>query len=616
MKIISLFVTIAMSLLFFNQTHARPSYLTTWITQYAQETPAAADTACQLCHQRSSGGNGWNEYGWQIREEFFGPQPPNITTSQRILNAFITVENQSSVSTNSESFSFLEEVTQGAQPGWAEGNVNIIRFRGEAADVTQEPPSTFTCGTLIDVTSSFELFCDGVTNPQPSGIAQGEIQLDLQTIATGLVSPVLVVSEPTSPNFVYVVEQRGTVQKVNINTGEKFLFLDFRDEVVDQFGLENGGFDERGFLGFAFDPNYANNNLVYTYISQNADSVADFSTLDSAADVDHQSVISEWAVINPQTSPAIASAERELLVIDQPQFNHNGGTITFGPEGNLFISLGDGGNRNDVGTGHGENGNGRDNTNPLGAILRIDPRGNNSANGRYGIPASNPFVGSEGVDEIYAFGFRNPFRFSIETLDNNEFNIYVGDVGQDNLEEVDLISSTSPGGNYGWNYKEGSLFFFSNPDGSSFVSTEPPANEIIPPLIDPIAEYDRDEGLSVIGGHVYTGSANTALNNKYIFAEFGQGFVVPDGRLFYLNEQNEIREFDYTSRPNLFITGFGVDNQNELYIVGSQSAFINNPFNPNVGESGELRKLVVPSQDAELCFPIRNQSGQITMICL
>jgi len=206
-------------------------------------------------------------------------------------------------------------------------------------------------------------------------------------------------------------------------------------------------------------------------------------------------VISEWIVVNPQGN-AVAGSEREMLVIDQPQFNHNGGTIVFGPDENLFISLGDG--------------------------------------------------GQSGLDEIYAFGFRNPYRFSIETLENNDFNLYVGDVGQGDIEEIDLISSTDSGGNYGWNFKEGSLYFFINPNGSTFVSEQPPENEVIPPLIDPIAEYDHGEGVSVIGGHVYTGSAISALNNRYVFGEFANFNQSPvDGRLFYLNENQEIREFDY-----------------------------------------------------------------------
>ena len=381
--------------------------------------------------------------------------------------------------------------------------------------------------------------------------------------------------------------------------------------MVDGFAQEFGGFDERGLLGFAFDPDYANNNRVYTYISKNADGQADFSTLDLGQQANHQTVISEWTVINPESNP-VAGSEREMLIIDQPQFNHNAGSVVFGPDGTLFISLGDGGGANDNQEGHGENGNGRDNTNPLGAILRIDPRGNNSDNGQYGIPADNPFIGEAGLDEIYAFGFRNPYRISVETLPNNDFNVYVGDVGQGDIEEVDIITRSDAGGNYGWNYKEGSFYFFINPNGSTFISETPPENEIIPPLIDPVAEYDHDEGISVIGGHVYTGSIS-ALNNVYVFGEWSCSFASPEGRLFYLNEANEVREFDYITEPNIFVTGFGLDNQNEIYVVGNQSAFA------NAGPSGSLMKLVDPnavSDEDQLCFPVRTQDGDFTLICL
>jgi len=322
----------------------------------------------------------------------------------------------------------------------------------------------------------------------------------------------------------------------------------------------------------------------------------------------HQTVISEWVVINPQAN-AVASSEREVLVIDQPQFNHNGGTIVFGTDDNLFISLGDGGGANDQALGHGDNGNARDNTNPLGAILRIDPQGTNSTNGEYGIPPDNPLVGQPGLDEIYAFGFRNPYRFSIQTLENNDFNLYVGDVGQSDIEEVNRISSTEPGGNYGWNFKEGSFYFFIDRDGSTFLSDQPPANEVIPPLIDPIAEYDHGEGISVIGGHVYEGSAISGLSNRYVFGEFADFNQRPtQGRLFYLNDNEEIREFDYLTRPGMFITGFGQDTKNELYIVGTQGR----------GDlSGSLQKLVIPGQSQnELCFPIKTENDEVVTICL
>ena len=176
-----------------------------------------------------------------------------------------------------------------------------------------------------------------------------------------------------------------------------------------------------------------------------------------------------------------------------------------------------------------------------------------------------------------------------------------------------MITPGDAGGNYGWNYKEGSFFFSINANGSSSISETPPVVEDIPTLIDPIAEYGQSDGISVIGGHVYTGSASGSLRNRYVFGDWSRSSNTPDGRIFYLNAENEIREFDYITRPNIFITGFGQDNQNELYVVGGQSSRV-------TGEpSGSLIKLIPRggnSSEEPLCFPIKAQNNSIVTICL
>jgi len=588
---------------FSTSAFAMPRFADWWFDEYDGQT-ASGESICQLCHERSGGGNGWNDYGWNLLLAFDVLRNSFPTEEQALLEALRAIEDVNTDVNDNSSPTYLEEINAGTQPGWREGVVNLIRYTNGNADQIIAPPNDLPCGVVIDPGS--DIFC-AVADPQPSSIEQGNIVLDLQTIADGFQSPVLAVAAPGDANHLYVVEQGGTVQQVNLQTGEKSLFLDFSEQLVNNFGQINGfGFDERGLLGFAFDPDYQQNNLIYTYISKNADSTPDFSTLESGQTANHQSVISQWLVMNPQTQP-IAGAEQQLIVIDQPQFNHNGGSIVFGPDGYLYISLGDGGNANDQGDGHGIEGNGRDNTNPLGAILRIDPDGNNSTNGRYGIPNDNPFVGVDGVDEIFAFGFRNPYRFSFETLENNAFNLYVGDVGQNAIEEIDRIASDSAGGNYGWNLKEGSFFFYVNDSGSVFISDMAPPGEDVSSLIDPIAEYDHDEGISVIGGHVYTGAQLSELENRYVFADWSRGFSNPEGRLFYLNQNDEMREFQYATRePGVYISGFGQDLQGELYIVGSTS------FNVN-SSTGSLQKLVRVSD--ELCFPVRSQNGQITTVC-
>ncbi|MCH8815843.1 MAG: PQQ-dependent sugar dehydrogenase [Chloroflexi bacterium] len=274
--------------------------------------------------------------------------------------------------------------------------------------------------------------------------------------------------------------------------------------------------------------------------------------------------------------------------IDEPQFNHNAGAVNFGPDSRLYISLGDGGGADDLDgqafiggpiIGHGT-GNGQDPSNVLGTVLRIDPAGSNSANGQYGIPADNPFVGVGGfVDEIYAYGFRNPFRFS---FDQSSGTMYIADVGQNDIEEIDIGAS---GRNYGWNHKEGSFFFDANGNDSGFVTNTDPG--VPPGLTDPIAEYDHDEGIAIVGGFVYRGSDLPGLNGKYVFGDFAQSFN-NDGRLFHL-EGGQIVEFQLSDRTalNLSLLGFGQDADGEVYVLANGTG---TPF----GTTGVVLKLAPP----------------------
>jgi glucose/arabinose dehydrogenase len=337
-----------------------------------------------------------------------------------------------------------------------------------------------------------------------------------------------------------------------------------------------GSFDERGLLGLAFHPNYAINGLIYTYTSEPVSVPPDFATtLPPGIDADHQSVVTEWRVTDHteasgyvDMTSVITSGRRVLLRIDEPQFNHNGGSVVFDPDGLLYIAVGDGGGADDrdgqpfIGgpmVGHSLNGNGQDTSNPLGAILRIDPQGDNSTNGQYGIPPDNPFVSdpSLGLGEIYAYGLRNPFRISFDTKDED---LYAGDVGQNDIEEINIIEK---GGNYGWNRKEGNFFF--NPNGiySGFVHNDDPGDLIN--LIDPVLQYDHDEGISVTGGFVYRGQLFKQLKGKYVFGDWSNSFSIPSGRLFY-QHQSSIHEFNLSDRPilGLFLHGFGQDHDGEI----------------------------------------------------
>jgi glucose/arabinose dehydrogenase len=319
-------------------------------------------------------------------------------------------------------------------------------------------------------------------------------------------------------------------------------------------------------------------------------------------------------VANPANplSNVETSSKRVLLRADQPQFNHNGGGIAFGPDDLLYIAFGDGGGADDkdgqpfIGgdmVGHGSAGNGQDAMNPLGAILRIDPAGSNSTNGQYGIPGDNPFIGGGSkLDEIYAYGLRNAFRFS---FDSQSDELYAADVGQNDIEEVNLIAK---GGNYGWNVKEGSKYFYPSGSNSGYVSDVAPV-PMPPGLIDPILEYDHDEGISVIGGFVYRGEKYEPMQGAYVFGDWSSDFSVPSGRLFYSLDGNTISEFRFAGRNqlDLFLQGFGQDQTGELYLLGNTTG---TPF----GSTGVVMRIDFDPE--ELCFPIRASYGYWAQICL
>jgi len=197
--------------------------------------------------------------------------------------------------------------------------------------------------------------------------------------------------------------------------------------------------------------------------------------------------------------------------------------------------LGDGGNADDQGNGHVDGGNAQNLQTVLGKVVRIDVDGRNSANGKYGIPNDNPFLDGSGLPEIYAYGLRNPYSYSFDRLNGQ---LYLGDVGQNSVEEVDIIVK---GRNYGWNVKEGGFYFDPNGNGPGYV-TDTPVRPVPPNLVEPIAQYDHDEGLAVVGGFVYHGSLIPALQGLYVFGDWGN-FVTPTGRLFYLDENSVVKEF-------------------------------------------------------------------------
>ncbi len=437
---------------------------------------------------------------------------------------------------------------------------------------------------------------------EPIGPGDESFAINLEPVATGLIAPNWGAVAPGDTDRLFVTDQDGTLWAIDLTTGAKAVFLDVSDRIVELGIRGPGTFDERGLLGVAFHPDYVNNGLLYTYTSEPAKGKADFSTMPKGEKPNHHTVITEWQVPDPANTDSVVDpkSDRVLLRIDQPQFNHDGGAVNFGPDAMLYISLGDGGGADDQGIGHGTTGNGQDPSNVLGTILRIDPlagpESSPSANRQYGIPNDNPFVTeSAKLDEIFAFGFRNPFRFS---FDSETGDIYLGDVGQNDIEEVDVVVS---GGNYGWRLKEGSFFFdadgtgptcFAAPRGCA--TTEDPGG-LPPDLIDPIAEYGTHrDGHSVIGGFVYRGTEIPGLMGRYVFGDFAQTIIFGEGiftnaRLFALNKQNVVADgFIKKSKIvelvekvgkkkvvpielDLAILGFGQDASGELYVMANET---------------------------------------------
>ena len=422
-----------------------------------------------------------------------------------------------------------------------------------------------------------------IEDPFPARLAKGGFVVELETVADGLISPLGLSAPDDGSGRLFIYDQAGLVYVMLMGAIMEAPLLDVSDRLVE---LRN--YDERGLLGLAVHPNFTEQPLIYTYTSEPTDGMADFmSVLPEGATNNHQSVLTEWRIDAADTNRVDMASRREILRIDQPQSNHNGGTLHFGQDGFLYMSLGDGGAADDQGSGHVEGGNGQNIENIYGSVVRIDVDGRTSANGQYAIPTDNPFVEMAGLDEIYAYGLRNPYSFGFDRLTGE---LYLSDVGQNKVEELNRVFR---GGNYGWPIKEGDFYFDPNGTNAGFITTisvrDVPAN-----LVDPIAQYDHDEGLAIVSGYVYRGTQLPGLIGRYIGADWGS-FSEPTGRLFYLDhtEFKELR-IGRDDRPlGLWIKGLGQDPSGELYVFGSTN------LGPN-GTSGQMLKLVPAPSTLEI----------------
>lgn len=410
-----------------------------------------------------------------------------------------------------------------------------------------------------------------IPNPIADRIPKGDLAIELQTVADGLASPLGMAVPDDGSNRMFVYDQSGAIWVVIGTSRLPVPLLDVRARLNPSAKWD---YDERGLLGVATHPNFALNPFIYTYTSETNAGAADFPA--TGTNRNHQSVITEWRIDPANTNRVDPTSRREVVRIDQPQSNHNGGTMRFGPDGLLYITLGDGGQSNDVGDGHVPGGNAQNTMQIWGKVVRIDVDGNNSANGKYGIPTGNPFDGTTGLREIFAYGVRNPFAFS---FDRTTGDLYLADVGQGKVEEINIVTN---GGNYGWNVKEGTFWF----DGAGNIVTAP-VRPVPPGLVDPIAQYDHDDGVAIIGGYVYRGTAIPALQGKYVFADWGS-FGAPSGRLFYLDSGNVIKEFKLgleDRRLGYWVKGIGEGPNGDLYVFASR---VVGP----AGNTGKMFKIV------------------------
>lgn len=441
-----------------------------------------------------------------------------------------------------------------------------------------------TTSAVVTVTVSSVVIAD----PIPAHIPKGDLAIEVQTVADGLAAPIGMAVPDDGSGRMFVYDQAGLVWIVLTNgTRLSTPLLDVRSRLVLQ-----GAYDERGLIGLAVHPNFTQKPYLYTFTSEPYGPVADFQSGLGTTN-NHQSVLAEWHIDIANSNLVDVSTRREIMRIDKPQANHNGGATHFGPDGYVYITLGDGGQANDVGLGHVPGGNAQDTNRIWGKIIRIDVDGTNSPNGQYGIPNDNPFVGGPGLDEIYAYGLRNPFSFGFDRLNGT---LYLGDVGQNKVEEVDIITK---GGDYGWNVKEGTFWF----DPALGQTVTAPARPVPAGLIDPIAEYDHDEGLVVLVGNVYRGTQIPGLAGKLVFGDWGT-FTSPSGRLFYLDTGNVIKEFHLGAddrRLGLWIRGFGEGPDGEQYI------FCSRMLGPT-GGTGKVLK-IVPLPNAVTMTAIGAQNG-------
>ncbi len=335
--------------------------------------------------------------------------------------------------------------------------------------------------------------------------------------------PIILTHSGDGSNRVFVATQRGVIHVFDNdrNASKTKVFLDISDRVIYKDSQ-----NEEGLLGVAFHPKFKQNGELYIYYTTRSEP--------------NTSVISRFKVSKEDPDKALADSEVEIMRLKQPYWNHNGGTIAFGPDGYLYIGLGDGGSANDP------KGNGQNLSTLLGSILRIDVD-RPTTGARYSVPSDNPFVNTEGArPEIWAYGLRNVWRLA---FDRKTGHLWAADVGQNLWEEINIIEK---GGNYGWNYREAAHPF--GRDGKTAGSE----------FIDPVWEYDHEIGKSITGGYVYRGSKLPELTGCYVYGDYVSGHL---WALKYDTRNKTVGSNLSIPSDGFQVISFGEDEKGEIYIM-------------------------------------------------
>lgn len=417
------------------------------------------------------------------------------------------------------------------------------------------------------------------TSPATSPTASAPpADVTLETLVDDLTSPLAVVTAPGQAARGYVVEQTARIHILQDDALLPTPFLDLTDRLVRL----NTEYDERGLLGLAFHPEFEASGRFFVYYSIPP-------RAEAPVPKDHTNRLSEFRV-GLDADAADPGSERVVLEFEQPQPNHSGGALGFGPDGFLYLGTGDGGGRGDADAGHSRQGNAQDPSKLNGKILRLDV--DTEVPQPYAIPADNPFAdGVGGRPEIFALGFRNPWRLAWEP--EGDRRLLVSDVGYGRYEEVDVVVS---GGNYGWRIREGGhCLDIENPLDE--VTDCPTSADDGSPLIDPVIEYShREIGIAVVGGYVYRGSALPALQGHYVFGDYTRDWTTPEpdprGSLLAAAPGQSTEAWPWRrllvaddALNHFFVTGMGEDAAGELFVLARRN------FGP-IGRTGFVFRIV------------------------